>query len=73
VVEDFSPVEVIAAGFYDLAHSAAPGAGCPPYQVAALLQQQRFVTADQIDRKQLAFELRGKLLGVDAHQGLLVA
>ena len=73
VVQDFSPVEVLAVGLDDLAHRAAAGAGRPPYEVAALLQQQRFVTADQVDRKQLALELRGKLLGVDAHQGLLVA
>jgi len=53
VVQDFRPVEVRAAGLDDLAYRAAPGAGCPPYEVAALLLQQRFVTADQVDRKQL--------------------
>ena len=64
--EEFLPVEPGGTGVEHLAVAAAPAAGLLPDQVAALLDQQGFVAADQVGSRQFAAEVGVEFIRIDA-------
>ena len=63
---EFAPVEVSVRG-QNFALAEALAAGSRPYHVAGLRHEQGLVSRDQVDRGEIAGEVRLKFMGGDGH------
>src|SRR6201999_2831114 len=67
--EQAAPVEMLAGDGVHLALAAAGGPCRRPDRVAGLLEEQRLVAPDGVDRREAALQLRVEGVAADLHRG----